>query len=78
MATGADPIDPALLGSIRAAALEESARLGATDASVRVEEISSQYVALRDAIARDHGGRYRSRSRVFGSSSRVGRVRRDG
>jgi TldD protein len=49
MATGAGSIDVDVLASIRAAALEEAARLGATEASVRVEEIRSQYVSLRDA-----------------------------
>jgi TldD protein len=49
MATGDSSIGADTLAAIRAAALEESARLGATDASVRVEEIRSQYVSLRDA-----------------------------
>ena len=44
--TGA--IEPDILASVRAASLEEAARLGATEASVRVEEIRSQYVSLRD------------------------------
>ena len=48
MTTGAGAIEPDVLASVRAASLEESARLGATEASVRVEEIRSQYVALRD------------------------------
>ena len=49
MAQGAASIDPDVVASIRAASLEASARLGATEASVRVEEIRSQYAALRDA-----------------------------
>jgi TldD protein len=48
MTAGEGSIDLDVLASIRAASLEESARLGATEASVRVEEIRSQYVSLRD------------------------------
>jgi TldD protein len=49
MATDAGSLDGDVIEAIRAASLEESARLGATDASVRVEEIRSQYLSLRDA-----------------------------
>jgi TldD protein len=49
MASSSGSIDADVLASIRAASLEEAARLGATDASVRVEEIRSQYLSLRDA-----------------------------
>src|SRR5271156_1438733 len=48
MPTRAGSIDAVVLAAIRAASLEESARLGASEASVRVEEIRSQYVAVRD------------------------------
>jgi TldD protein len=47
--TGGDAVDPAVLAAVREAALTEAHRLGADDASVRVEEVRSQLVALRDA-----------------------------
>ena len=41
-------LDPAAVDAVRAATLDAAERIGATDASVRVEAICSQVVALRD------------------------------
>jgi TldD protein len=43
-----DVLDPDVLATARSAALEEAERLGASDASVRVEEVHNQFVSLRD------------------------------
>jgi len=43
-------IDPAIVARVRTAALEEAQRLGVSNASVRIEEIRSQIVALRDGL----------------------------
>ena len=48
MDSGSGSVDPEVLAAVKAAALEEAQRLGATEASVRVEEIRSQIVSLRD------------------------------
>jgi len=41
--------DPDVLAAVREAGLAEARRLGATDASLRVEDVRSQVVSLRDA-----------------------------
>jgi predicted Zn-dependent protease len=48
MDSGSGSVTPEVLASVRAAALEEAQRLGATGVSVRVEEIRSRIVSLRD------------------------------
>lgn len=48
MTFSAESLDPIVVASIRDTALEEALRLGARDASVRVEEIRTQVVSLRD------------------------------
>ncbi len=43
-------LDRALVSSLSSAALERASALGASEASVRVEEIHAQYVTLRDGV----------------------------
>jgi TldD protein len=44
-----DSLDAGALGVLRSAALEEAQRLGATSASIRIEDVREQFLALRDA-----------------------------
>jgi TldD protein len=48
VAFSSESIDPGSVATIRDVALEQAQRLGASDASVRVEEIRTQHVSLRD------------------------------
>ena len=50
VATRNSELDDVLVSSLRSAALERSVALGASEASVRVEEIRAQYLTLRDGV----------------------------
>ncbi len=49
MPRAGDSLDAGALGVLRSAALEEAQRLGATSASIRIEDVREQFLALRDA-----------------------------